>query len=393
MSHSDSRLKVWFLVAASIFAMFASRSVLASPQESIESKKPYSMVTVEGADGDFFFQGEFFGKMKADSQETEVGLQIVASGNKNYIATQYVGGLPGNGWDGEATTKMVGKRTDNLLVLSGTNFAFLAKKDQILVVNGEGRRVGKLRRVMRSSPTMGAKPTKGSMVLFDGTDTDQFSAGEMTENGLLMQGADLNPLFQDFNLHVEFQLSFMPKNESQQRSNSGLYLQSRYELQVLDSFGLDPLFNGCGSLYRFRKPDINMCLPPLSWQTYDISFTSPRFLADGSKRKNARISVWHNGIKIHNNVKLTGPTGRGKPESPTLLPIRFQNHSDEVRYRNIWIVDRGIGKSKKFPNLEIANQQNSDREESGKRGKDQLTIAGPAKKTSAKKKTPTKKKR
>ena len=365
MSTSVCKFIVCFVVVA---MLGLAQTATAFRQESGEVKKPYAMMTVEAADDDFLFQGEFSGQLTVRSVKTPVGLQVVATGNQNYTATQYSGGLPGNGWDGETPDKMIGKRTDNLLVLSGTDFAFLAKKDQIVVVNCKGRKSGRLRRVVRKSPTMGAKPVSGSIVLFDGTDTDQFSKGEMTENGLLIQGADLNPMFQDFDLHAEFQLSFMPRNESQQRSNSGLYLQSRYEVQVLDTFGLDPIFNGCGSLYRFRKPDLNMCLPPLSWQTYDIRFTSPRFMADGSRLRKGRVSVWHNGIKIHDNVKLDRPTGRGEPESPTLLPIRFQNHQDEVRYRNIWIVDRGLRKSKKFPDLGAAN------ENTGKQSDDKTVI-------------------
>ncbi len=157
-----------------------------------------------------------------------------------------------------------------------------------------------------------------------------------------MEGADLKPMFQDFNLHVEFRLPYMPEADGQARANSGLYLQSRYECQVLDSFALDPVFNGCGALYRFRKPDFNMCLPPLVWQSYDIQFTAPRWAADGSKIRDAHITSWVNGVKVQDNVALPDKTGAGKQEEPILLPIRIQDHGDPVRFRNIWIVDRGL---------------------------------------------------
>ena len=157
----------------------------------------------------------------------------------------------------------------------------------------------------------------------------------MTEDGLLMEGADVRPMFQDFNLHLEFMLPYMPAARDQGRANSGVYLQSRYEVQILDSFAMEPRNNGCGGLYRFREPDVNMCFPPLVWQTYDVVFTAPRWAADGKKLKCARISVWHNGVKIHRDLELSNKTGAGKPEEPTLLPIRLQNHGNPVRFRNI----------------------------------------------------------
>jgi hypothetical protein len=85
-----------------------------------------------------------------------------------------------------------------------------------------------------------------------------------------------------------------------------------------------------------------MCLPALQWQTYDIRFTAPRWTADGTKLRNARITVWHNGVKTQDDVELENKTGAGQEEAPSLLPIRFQDHNDPVRFRNIWIVDRGL---------------------------------------------------
>ena len=342
------RARICYLLFA-LGSLHASNHGIAFGDEATIDDKPYAMMTVEEADADFQFQGEFVGNAVIDKIQHTLGLQVVALGNGSFSAMQYVGGLPGGGWNGEPPTKMSGTRTKDLLVLSGGKLALLSKRDQCLIIDDEGRRVGRLRRIKRVSPTLGAKPSKGAMVLFNGENTDHFTLGEMTENGLLKQGADLKPMFQDFNLHLEFQLSYMPKNEGQQRSNSGVYLQSRYEVQVLDSFGLDPLINGCGSLYWYRAPDLNMCLPPLSWQTYDIVFTSPRFASDGSKTRDAQISVWLNGVRVQDKVKLANKTGAGKPEAPTLLPIRLQNHKDEVRYRNIWIVDRGLNAPGRFP--------------------------------------------
>ena len=171
---------------------------------------------------------------------------------------------------------------------------------------------------------------------------DQFTNAQMTEEGLLMQGADLKPMFQDFNMHVEFRVPYMPEADGQARGNSGLYLQSRYECQILDSFALDPLFNGLGSLYRFKSPDVNMALPPLTWQTYDVDFTAARFDADDKVLAPAKITVRLNGIVIHQDQELSetttaAPIGQITPEPG---PIFIQHHGNPVYYRNIWIIPK-----------------------------------------------------
>jgi hypothetical protein len=92
-----------------------------------------------------------------------------------------------------------------------------------------------------------------------------------------------------------------------------------------------------------------MSLPPLVWQTYDIRFTAPRWAADGTKIRNARITSWLNGVIVQNDVELENKTGAGQEETPTLLPTKLQNHTDPVRFRNIWIIDRGLAPSASFP--------------------------------------------
>jgi len=148
--------------------------------------------------------------------------------------------------------------------------------------------------------------------------------------------------FQSYSLHLEFMLSFMPNARSQARSNSGCYQQGRYEVQILDSFGLEGKDNECGGIYTIRPPDTNMCFPPLSWQTYDIDFTAARFDKDGKKTADARMTVRHNGVLIHHNVAVPRTT-RAAPvrnEGPQPGPIYIQNHNNPLRFRNIWLVER-----------------------------------------------------
>jgi len=147
--------------------------------------------------------------------------------------------------------------------------------------------------------------------------------------------------FKDFTLHVEFRTPFMPEARGQGRGNSGVYLQGRYEIQVLDSYGLEGADNECGGIYQVGAPMVNMCLPPMQWQTYDITFRAPRFGASGSKTEDAVVTVVHNGVTIHDRRKLPGPTG-GAIDANESEPggIYLQDHGNPVQFRNIWLVEQ-----------------------------------------------------
>ncbi|QDT06342.1 hypothetical protein K227x_47510 [Rubripirellula lacrimiformis] len=320
---------------------FAGFSVAADPPAKKNGKGP-AYTAAPADDANYPLLGEFSGEITVGDATEVLGLQIRPIGGDNFDAMSFTGGLPGqDGVSGESM-KLIGRRSGEMVILSGGPWAIFVSKDACTLVDHEGNKLGKLDRVQRVSPTMHAAPPKDALVLFDGTNTEQFSNAQMTDDGLLMQGADVRPMFTDFNLHVEFKLPYMPEASDQSRANSGLYLQSRYECQVLDSFAQDAVFNGCGALYRFKKPDVNMCLPPLQWQTYDIQFTAARWASDGTKIRDAHVTSWVNGVKVQDNVALPGPTGAGKDEAPMLLPIRMQDHGDPVRFRNVWAIDRGM---------------------------------------------------
>jgi hypothetical protein len=295
---------------------------------------------LKDVDGDFAFQGEYYGPLSTSpgGPAQVVGLQVVALGSGKFQSVEYPGGLPGIGWYGGVKTPLAGLRGASAVTLLAPGRHYEVAQNSARLLDEKGQSLGTLNKVQRLSRTLGQAPPPGALVLFDGRSTEAFTGGEMTADGLLKEGATTKDAFANYFLHLEFRLSYMPEARKQGRSNSGVYLQRRYEVQILDSFGLEGENNECGALYKFRRPDINMCLPPLAWQTYDIDFRSPRFGSNGLKLENARVSVWHNGYPVQDNVDLLNKTGGGAPEGPELLPILLQKHGGPVRFRNIWLV-------------------------------------------------------
>ncbi|MEV5333785.1 family 16 glycoside hydrolase [Streptomyces werraensis] len=145
--------------------------------------------------------------------------------------------------------------------------------------------------------------------------------------------------YDDFRLHVEYWLPKLPPDVTgQDRANSGVYLQDRYEVQILDSYGDTTLATDeAGAIYQKKAPDVNAARPPETWQSYDIVFRAARYDAEGNKTSQARITVVWNGKKVHDDVAVDGPTGGGAPEGPAAAAVRLQDHGNAVRYRNIRI--------------------------------------------------------
>ena len=201
-------------------------------------------------------------------------------------------------------------------------------------------------------------PPPGAIVLFDGTDTAQWRTVDGAEpiRWPLVEGAlvvcpgcgDVRTVqtFEDFKLHLEFWVPTTPADAAEQdRGNSGIYLQGRYELQVLDSF--DRALSGqndAGAIYGIKDADTNAGLPPETWQTYDVTFRAARW-SGGAKTENARLTVLWNDVPVHDDVELLSSTAGGDPEGPEPGPILLQDHGNPVRFRNIWIRELGPGKT------------------------------------------------
>ncbi|MDZ8119839.1 3-keto-disaccharide hydrolase [Pontiella agarivorans] len=275
----------------------------------------YSSVTeAEKAHPDFSMVGEYI------SNDGKIALQANKLPGGKFLVAQYAGGLPGMGWNQSAIVSAL--KTPDELKTAVQNF----------------------QKVERVSPTLGKPQPDHAILKFPEDFTN-------VKNGFLMAGGKTRKNIGSFSMHLEFMLPFKPDRNlsSQDRCNSGIYIFNNYELQVMDSFGLDfehpennantinsKNYQWCGSLYKKKLPDVTMCYPPLRWQTYDIDFTAP-VLKDGEKVENARITVRHNGVLIHDDVELETGTGLGA-KRPQLAegPIFFQSHGTPVIYRNVW---------------------------------------------------------
>jgi hypothetical protein len=307
-----------------------------------DNQKPINTLSEKEAGPDFPFQGEYTGNVHTNDGDLKVGLQVIARGKGAFDAKAYPGGLPGDGWNQEDTFTGKGTRDGDKVNLTGENGSGVIEDGKATIRDADGNTVGTLKKVVRKSPTLGAKPPRSGMVLFAGRDADQFVNGKVSPEGWLIQGTKSKATMQSFDLHLEFMLSYMPEARGQGRANSGCYMQSRYEVQVLDSFGLSGEHNECGGIYSVKKPDVNMCFPPLSWQTYDIQFTAAKFDDQGKKTANARMTVKHNGVTIHDDVEVPkSTTASPMKEGPQPGPLYLQDHGNQIRYRNIWYVPRG----------------------------------------------------
>ena len=298
------------------------------------------------------FMGNYVGSWKDSRGENSARAQVIAWGGAAYRLAFY---LPQA--QGEERLEFGGKREGEKVVFEsqtedGKYTVQATLQNQKL--NGSLTSGGKKKQKIGEfalqftrivSPTLGQPAPAGAVVLFDGTNTENWERHPPTwcvQGDGSMEVCSSNLVskveFGDAEYHVEFCTPFMPNSRGQSRGNSGVYIQGRYEVQVLDSFGMPPAWDYCGGIYKVAAPKENACLPPLEWQTYDIIFHAPRFDQAGNKVKDATITVKHNGKVIHENLTISHPTpgGVSDQEAPR-GPLMLQDHGDRVRYRNIWV--------------------------------------------------------
>lgn len=214
--------------------------------------------------------------------------------------------------------------------------------------------VFELERVLPTSPTAGLEPPPGAVVLLafrDGEapamDAWNHANWRALEDGSIEVVPGTGPIlsnqdFGDIRLHLEFMTPDMPLGFGQFRGNSGVYLMNRYEVQILDSFGVLARAGDCGAIYEVAAPSVNASFAPGLWQTYDIEFRAPRLGPDGTMERPARLTVDHNGVRVHTEqiVRQATPGGMVEPVVEK-GPLHLQDHGDPVRYRNIWVLPLG----------------------------------------------------
>lgn len=204
-------------------------------------------------------------------------------------------------------------------------------------------------------------PPESAVVLFNGSDLSNWTTRDGGEPGWEVEDGVMAVVprtgdimtterFTDHLLHLEFMTPDMPEATGQAKGNSGVFLQGRYEIQVLDSYGIAvPGMGDCGAIYNQFAPLVNACKPPLEWQTYDVIFRAPRLDDDGEIVENTRVTVLQNGLVILNNVILSNTTGAnigggvGEPG-----PLLLQDHGNLVKFRNIWAVPLPLEGSDKY---------------------------------------------
>ncbi len=263
---------------------------------------------------------QMVGEFLSNSGGTAIQANLLNDGD--FLVATYQGGLPGDGWDQTAILSEKLKSAALAALLKGHT------------------------KTERQSPTLG-KPAPANAILAFPADFTK------VKDGLLLAGGKTTKDLGSFHMHLEFMQPFKPgRNPSNQdRGNSGIYIFNNYEIQIIDSFALDLDAKNnaielesinkqwCGALYKKKTPDIHMAYPPLRWQTYDIDFTAP--VMDGDEKiENARITLRHNGVLIHDDVELETGTGNGaKKKQLAKGPIYFQNHGNPVVFRNVWATE------------------------------------------------------
>ncbi|MEM6764505.1 MAG: DUF1080 domain-containing protein [Bacteroidota bacterium] len=203
------------------------------------------------------------------------------------------------------------------------------------------------------TPGEGTAPPSDAIILLgengvsSWTNVKGMEAGWEVKEGIITTVPGKGPIvtkraFGDVQLHIEWKAPEKIEGAGQGRGNSGVFLMSQYEVQVLDSYNNRTYSNGqAASVYKQHIPMVNAMRPPGEWQVYDIIFKAPTFNENGSLRAPATMTVLHNGILVQNHVTLLGPTVYDSLPRYTShaakLPLMLQDHSNPVSFRNIWI--------------------------------------------------------
>jgi hypothetical protein len=323
----------WKQVASadlSLMGDYEGRWFDAPEKQYFDINKPLAAQVINVREGEYLIQ--FFQQHDARADTYFVGTGRLADGVIRF---------EGNGWRGEVSKDGISGR--------GSGHG------------GEAR--FELKRVVRSSPSLGMKAPEGAIVLFDGKNFDEWQHADggavswhLVEGGAMEVRSAANDeekakkiggdiitkrKFGSCRVHLEFRYPVEPGKAGQGRGNSGFFLQDCYEVQVLNSYGTQGLWNECGALYKTAPPKVNAARPPMEWQTYDIDYTAAVW-KNGEKISPPRITVRLNGVVIHRDEPIPHATAHAFDqrlnEPREKGPLKLQDHGNAIQYRNIWIV-------------------------------------------------------
>jgi hypothetical protein len=302
-----------------------------------------------GAPDEAAVQGMYKGTWRAGNETGTVQARVVALGNREYMVLAEWPEEDGKVGKSELKGKLEGDET-TFQEKGGETWQATYKDGKITARNADGETV-ELERFVPKSPTFDKKPPAGATILIDGKNFDNMGIrpprkgkqpGEWKtfedEAAVMIPKGGMRskvPVEGSYDLHVEFMTPLRADKRSQGRGNSGCYLACGTEIQVLDSFGMSTYTGGgCGGLYKWKDPDTfdaekkynTSSYPPGVWQTYDVEY---RVKTENGK-KVGTLTCTHNGVKIHDNVRLKRGPRKGT--------FHFQDHGNPVKYRNIWFV-------------------------------------------------------
>jgi hypothetical protein len=297
------------------------------------------------------YMGEYTGTFYADSRtQMSASADVIAEGRNVWRIVIDAASTDPDKEDAhiEIYGNLAGSRVHISYPSGGYEWRGEIRAGRLAVRSSYGQHI-ELNKVSRKSPKEGLKPPAGAVVLLPYREGVKPDLGAWTnqnwkalDSGAMQVNKGDTRTKESFgdikHFHIEFRLPLEPNNRGQGRGNSGVFLNDTFEVQVLDSFGLVHTSGDCGGLYNLKRADVNACLPPETWQTYDIEFRAPRLNSDGTIKEHARLTVVHNGIRIHDDVEIPRPTANPKGKVKARGPIQLQDHGHPIQFRNIWLV-------------------------------------------------------
>lgn len=275
-------------------------------------------------------QGEYAGKRGS----LVIGMQVVKKEENSFEAIYFPKGLPGvSGKEDPAIRRVEGVSGGTGLSFDFGTWSAVWQPDRLDVRGASGENT-RLQKVFRISPDMGAEPPDGAVVLFKEGKIKELENGQVEGNAILLPGCVTRSQFQAFVMHLEFRAG-----DSLRAVPGGVFLQDRYEIRLMNSFGGTGLHRDCGGVPGISPPRLNACLPPFAWQTLQITFSPAVFDDFGKKIRFARLAANLNGVSIHEELRLPKTTrGAPKEEGSSSGPIRFIGNRNELGFRNVWVL-------------------------------------------------------